>query len=217
MILGGFAVAMLPAAALAADEKKKAAPAKKVFPFYDLYLDTPLAERSRFTMAYYLKINDRPATTSVLTLVMPNGVRTPLTVGAEGRITRMPSRAELKDGLIEAGKVNPGDRAELAMELEPVVRLGEAVSVADLNAALEQCNTAIRKRAGVIGFAVPKMEQVLFAGAGSGQAIAGGKVSPLPVVKGYVAFRPTNHAGAQSLKFSKAPARAMLAGGKFKG
>ncbi len=215
LILGGFAAAMLPVAALAADGKKAVA-AKKAFPFYDLFLDTPPAERTRFTMSYYLKVNGRPATTPILTLVMPNGARTPLAVGAEGRIARMPNKAELNDGVIEAAKANAGDRVQLSMELEPLVRLGETVSVADLHAALEQCNAAIRKRAGLIGFAVPKMEQVLFVGAGSGQALAAGKATPLPVIKTYVAYKPADHAGVASLKFARPPARALLAGGKLK-
>ncbi len=212
IILGGAAVAMLPAFALAADEKKAIA-AKKAFPFYDVFLDTPPAERSRFTMSFYLKVNGRPATTPILTLVMPNGARTPLSVGAEGRIVRMPNKAELKDGLIEAVKANAGDRVQLSMELEPLVRLGETVSVADLNAALEQCNVAIRKRAGVIGFAVPKMEQVMFAGTPSGSALlAEGKTAPLPQFKGMAFYRPAALPGAQALKFAKAPSRALLSG-----
>jgi hypothetical protein len=212
LILGAVAVAMLPVGALAADEKKSIA-AKKAFPFYGLFLDTPPAERSRFTMSYYLKVNGRPATTPVLTLVMPNGARTPLAVGAEGRIVRMPTKAELKDGLIEAAKASPGDRVQLSMELEPLVRLGETVSVADLNAALDQCNTAIKKRAGVIGFAVPKMEQVLFAGAPAGNALlADGKTAPLPQFRGMAFYRPSALPGAQSLKFGKAPSRALMSG-----
>lgn len=211
-VAAGLAGAMLPTLALAADEKKAVA-AKKAFPFYDLFLDTPPAERSRFTMSYYLKVNGRPATTPILVLVMPNGARTPLAVGAEGRIVRMPNKAELKDGLIEAVKANAGDRVQLAMELEPVVRLGETIAAADLLAALDQCNAAIRKRAGLIGFAVPKMEQVIFAGTSAGNAVlVGGRTAPLPLVKGMAAYRPAALPGAQSLTFARAPARAFLAG-----
>ena len=211
-VAAGLAGAMLPTLALAADEKKAVA-AKKAFPFYDLFLDTPPAERSRFTMSYYLKVNDRPATSTVLFRTMPTGARTPLPGGAEGRIVRMPNKAELKDGLIEAVKANAGDRVQLAMELEPVVRLGETIAAADLLAALDQCNAAIRKRAGLIGFAVPKMEQVIFAGASAGNAVlAGGRTAPLPLVKGMAAYRPPAQPGAQSQTIARAPARAFQAG-----
>jgi len=65
----------------------------------------------------------------------------------------------------------------------------------------------------VIGFAVPKMEQVLFVGAGSGQAVlTGGKIAPLPAFKAMPFYRPGELAGAQSLKFARAPTRAIMAG-----
>jgi len=218
MILTAAALAVAPGAALAADEKKKPGPpVRKAFPYYDVYLGVPAAERSRFVMAYYLRVNGKPTSGQKLYVVMPGGARTLLTQAPDGRITRMPTLAELKDGVLDADRKSPTDKFSLAMELQPVVRLGETVATADLVAAIEQCNTAIRKRAGVVGFAVPKMEQVLFAGAGSGEAIAGARVSPLPAFKAYVAFKPADHAGAQSLKFGKAPVRALLAGGKLKG
>ena len=218
LILGAAALAVAPGAVMAADEKKKPAPPlKKVFPYFDLYLGIPAAERSRFVMAYYLKVNGKPAGGQNLFVVMPGGGRTSLTLAADGRVTRMPTLAEMKDGVLDVDRKNPTDKFSISMEMQPVVRLGETVAAADLVAAIDQCNTAIKKRAGVIGFAVPKMEQVLFAGAGSGQAIAGAKVSPLPAFKAYVAFKPADHAGAQSLKFGTAPVRALLAGGKLKG
>ncbi|MDP2258664.1 MAG: hypothetical protein Q8J89_02970 [Caulobacter sp.] len=218
LILTAAALAAAPGAAMAADDKKKPGPPlKKVFPYYDLYLGIPAAERSRFVMAYYLKVNGKPTSGQNLYVVMPGGARTLLTQAADGRVTRMPTLAEMKDGILDVDRKNPTDKFSVAMEMQPVVRLGETVATADLVAAIEQCNTAIRKRAGVIGFAVPKMEQVLFAGAGSGQSIAGDRVSPLPAFKAYVAFKPADHAGAQSLKFGKAPVRALLAGGKLKG
>ena len=65
----------------------------------------------------------------------------------------------------------------------------------------------------VIGFAVPKMEQVLFAGAPAGNALlADGKTAPLPQFKGMAFYRPSALPGAQSLKFGKAPSRALMSG-----
>ena len=62
MILSVTALAMAPGAALAADKQKPPPPAKKVFPYYDLYLGIPAAERTRFVMNYYLRVNGKPAT-----------------------------------------------------------------------------------------------------------------------------------------------------------
>ncbi|MCF8506705.1 MAG: hypothetical protein K9G59_17490 [Caulobacter sp.] len=211
LIVSAAAVALSPGAALAAD--KKAPPVRKVFPYYDLYLGIPAAERSRFVMAYYLKVNGQPAGGQNLYLVMPGGARTLLTQAADGRFTRLPTLAELKDGVLDADRKNAADKFSVSMEMQPVVRLGETVAAADLVAALDQCNTAIKKRAGVIGFAVPRMEQVIFVGAGSGSAaLAGGRAAPLPLFKGMPFYRPSDLTGAQTLRFAKPPARAILAG-----
>ena len=212
LILSAAALAVSPGVALAAD-KKGPPPAKKVFPYYDIYLGIPAAERTRFVMAYYLKVNGKPAGGQTLYVVMPGGARTLLTQAADGRFTRLPTLAELKDGVLDIDKKAEADKFSISMEMQPVARVGETMTTVDLVAALDQCNTAIRKRAGVIGFAVPKMEQVLFPNAGSGQAVlAGGKTAALPVFKGMPYYRPSEIAGAQSLKFAKVPARAILTG-----
>jgi hypothetical protein len=211
LIVSAAALAVAPGAALAAD--KKPTPVRKVFPYYDLYLGIPAAERSRFVMAFYLKVNGKPAGGQNLFVVMPGGARTLLTQAPDGRIVRMPTLAELKDGVLDADKKSPADKLSISMEMQPVARLGETVATADFVAALDQCNRAIKKRAGVIGFAVPKMEQVLFVGAGSGAAVlADGKTAPLPAFKGTPFYRPGELAGAQSLKFARSPARAIMAG-----
>ncbi|MDO8296511.1 MAG: hypothetical protein Q7T19_08750 [Caulobacter sp.] len=213
MILSAAALAVAPGVSLAADKKKPPPPAKKVFPYYDLYLSIPAAERTRFVMNYYLRLNGKPASGQGLYLVRPGGARTLLAQAPDGRITRMPTLAELRDGVIEADEHRESDRFSLAMELEPIVRLGETMPTADLAAALDQSNAAIRKKAGLIGFAVPKMEQVIFVGAGSGQALlTGGKTAPLPAFKAMPFYRPADLAGAQTLKFARAPTRALLAG-----
>jgi len=214
LVLTAAALTVAPGAVLAADDKKKPAPPlKKVFPYYDLYLGIPTAERSRFVMAYYLKVNGKPAGGQNLFVVMPGGGRTLLTLAADGRVTRMPTLAEMKDGVLDVDRKNPTDKFSVSMEMQPVVRLGESMAAADLVAAIDQCNAAIKKRAGVIGFAVPKMEQVLFAGAPSGSALLGeGRIAPLPQFKGMAIYRPAALPGAQVLKFAKAPTRALLSG-----
>ena len=212
IVSAAAALTVAPGLALAAD-KKGPPPAKKVFQYYDLYLGIPAVERSRFVMTYYLKVNGKPASGQNLYVVMPGGARTLLTQAPDGRFTRLPTLAELKDGVLDVDKKAEADKFSISMEMQPVARLGETMTTAELVAALDQCNTAIKKRAGLIGFAVPKMEQVIFVGAGSGQAVlAGGKTAPLPLFKAMPFYRPSDMAGAQSLKFAKAPTRAMLTG-----
>ncbi|ATQ43952.1 hypothetical protein [Caulobacter mirabilis] len=212
MILSAAAFAAAPVLARAAD-KGELVPAKKIFPFYDLYLGIPAAERSRFAMAYYLMLNGKPTAGHTLWLVGAGGARTALPVGADGRIQKLPSLADLKaNATVDPGKRQDSDKFQISMEMQPLVQLDTELPAADLAAAIEQCNAAIRKKAGLIGFAAPKMEQVVFVGASGGQAVlAGGKTVPLPVMKGLPVYQPAALAGAQVLKFAKAPTRALLA------
>ncbi len=208
------AVAFAVPAVAFADDKKKPAPLKKVFPYYDLYLGIPAAERTKFALVYYLKINGKAAAGQTLWAVSATGVRTALTTGPDGRFTKMPSLADMKTGTVDAQKAKPTDQYAVSMEMQPLVRLSETVPAADLTAAMEQCNTAIRKRAGVIGFAVPRMEQIVFPNGAGAVVLAGGNTAPMPLVRTAPAFKPAAHPGAVAVKFSRVPARALMAGGK---
>ena len=211
-IAAAGALAAGPAFAAAADEPL---PAKKLFPFYDLYLAIPAADRSKFTMAYYLRSNGKPATGVTLTLISAAGVRSPIPIGADGRILKTPGPADLKDGKIAIAKANAADKFQLSMEMQPVVRMAEIMPAAELAASIAQCRAAIKAKAGVIGFAAPKIEQVIFTGLTSGTAVmADGRTAPLPLFKGMPAYDPAAQPGVASLKFAKAPGRALLAGKK---
>lgn len=211
-LVAAVAAAALVAGPAFAADPREGVPARKLFPFYDLYLSIPAADRSRFIMAYYLRSNGRPATGVTLTLVSAGGARSPIPVGPDGRLLKTPTPADLKDGKVVVAKANPGDKFQLSMELQPVTRMAEVVPAAEVAAAVAQCRAAIKAKAGVIGFAAPKIEQVVFAGVPSGLAVmADGKTAPLPLFEGMPAYNPTVLAGATSLKFPKAPGRALLA------
>jgi hypothetical protein len=210
LLTAGLAVAAMPAAALAA--APKALPAKKLFPFLDLYLGIPPAERSRFTMSYYLRQNGKAATAAAIVLVGAGGARTPLPVGADGRFQRTPTLADLKAGATVEIAPHADAKYQLSMELEPIARMAEVMNAADFTAAIVQCAAAIKKNAGVLGFVAPKITQVAFVGVQAGTAVlAGGKTAALPLVKTLPAYSPTALPGASQLKFAKAPTRALLA------
>jgi len=206
------AVAVGPA--FAADGPKTF-PAKKMFPFLDLYLGIPPADRTRFTLAYYLRSNGKPATGVVLTLISASGARSTIPVGADGRLLKTPSVADLKDDQIGIEKSDPAAKFQLSMEMQPTARMAEALPAGEVAAAVVQCRTAIKAKAGAIGFAAPKIEQVVFAGVTAGTAVfADGRTAALPLYKGMPAYDPAALAGVASLKFAKAPSRALLAAKK---
>jgi len=209
LVAGGLSATAIPGFALA---ESKLIPAKKIFPFLDLYLGVPAAERSRFTMGFYLQLDGKPFSGSGFTLIGANGARTPLPVGANGRFTRTPTLADLKaNAQIEVVKQGAG-KFQLSMEMEPLVPMAETMNAADFAASIAQCAAAIKKNAGLLGFAAPKITQAAFVGAASGTAVlSGGKTAALPLVKTLPAYSPSALPGAVQLKFAKAPVRAILA------
>eukprot|EP01030_Chromulinospumella_sphaerica_P022597 gene22597-22583_t len=74
--------------------KSKAIEIGKLFPFLDLYLGIPAADRTRFSLAYFYKVEAGGPLT--LTLVGADGSRTPLPLGPDGRVSRLPTLAEIK-------------------------------------------------------------------------------------------------------------------------
>lgn len=203
----GAAAAAGPALA----DAPRTVPAKKLFPYLDLYLSIPPAERTRFTLGYYLKRDGKPFSGAGFVLLGAGGARTPLPLAASGRFARTPSLADLKaDAQVELPPAGQG-KFQLSMEMEPLVAMAETMNAGDFAAAIAQCAAAIRKKAGLLGFAVPKITQAAFIGVPSGAAVLpGGRTAALPLVKALPAYNPAALPGATQLKFSRAPARAIL-------
>lgn len=212
LIAAGLAAAAGPAlTGPALADAPRTVPAKKLFPYLDLYLSIPAAERTRFTLGYYLKRDGKPFSGAGFVLLGAGGARTPLPLAANGRFIRTPTLGDLKaDAQVEIPPAGQG-KFQLAMEMEPLVAMADTMNAADFSAAIGQCVAAIRKKAGLLGFAVPKITQVAFVGVPAGTAVMpGGRTAALPLVKALPAYNPSALPGATQLKFAKAPARAIL-------
>lgn len=212
-LLAAFALAA-PLAATAQSGRpaaaKKAEPLKlgKIFPYYETYLRIPAAERNRFQLAYFLMQSGRPAG-NLPVFAVDGGVRTPIAVAPDGRMTP-PSIALLRSKTAVASF--PANSAvNVQMSLLPAAAPATEMNAADLAASVEQANRAIKRAAGVVGFAVPRMGQVKFMGAGSGHAVlADGGRAPLPVVEGAPVFQPASLPNARTIVLARAPSRALL-------
>src|SRR4051812_18865541 len=90
-LIAGLALAILTTAAAA---EERLVEARRVFGFLDVYQKLTPAERSRFTMNYGLRKDGKPAVVD-LALIEADGKRTPLPVDPEGRITRLPTAAQM--------------------------------------------------------------------------------------------------------------------------
>lgn len=179
-------------------------PVKKLFPFYDTYLRLPGDGRDGFKMVYRLS---GPANTPRPQMTYAFGaVRTPVILSANGQIMNMPDNAMLMGGRIDIPANQP--RGGIIMDLEPVISLSRAVSVASAVNPLNDYTIAVR-RAGPLAAFAPKLNGITFKGGTGGEAVfADGRRVALPAAqRGGVTFFPAapNMRGATSLAFVTAP------------
>jgi hypothetical protein len=209
-VLSALAALALGPAAQAAD-RTVVLPARKLFPYLDAYLSLPAAERSRFVMGYRALMDGKPA--AGLRLVLVEGAqRTALPVDGFGRIGRHPSLAQLRSNAAKVEVTGPtGHKFGLALDIEPTVAPAAEIDAHALALACEQATAGARKAAGVMGFAAPRLDRVVFQGAAGGQAVtAGGRTVPLAVVKGDPVFDPAGLPDARILRFAQPPSRLLL-------
>lgn len=207
--LTGLAALLPLALAGEAMAKSKAIEIGKLFPFLDLYLGIPAADRTRFTLAYFYKMEAGGPMT--MTLVAKDGTRTPLPLGPDGRVNRLPTLAEIKSKAMIELNAPDGSKFKGQMMMLAKVSPAATMSVTELNAAVTQCQAAIKAKAGLIGFAAPKIKRVVLHGAGSGTAIdAKGASRPLPVIAGAPSYDPELMPGMVTLKLARAPSRIEL-------
>ncbi len=157
--------------------KTKAFPAAKLFPYYQNYLELPAAERDQFRMAFFLTAAEGPLTA---TLKRPGG-DVPLTLGARGEISPLPTLADLKTAQVEL-TAHDGVKLNAMIELVEAMAPAQTLDATTLKKGIDQARNGARKAAGLLGAMVPDYESVCFVGAGSGNVIlADGKTVPLKV------------------------------------
>jgi hypothetical protein len=180
---------------------------KKVFPYYDLYLGLPPADRDGFAMVY--RLGSRASTQAPTLNYVLGTTRTPIQIAADGRILTMPDATMLANGKIERVAGQPG--GSVTLDLNPVVPLGRSISAAAAANPLNDYAAAIR-RAGPLSLVAPRLSAVRFVGGAGGEAIlSDGRRVALPAApEGGVLFTPSapSMRGVASLSFSTAPTRA---------
>lgn len=207
LIAGLAAAAAGPALAQAGG---KSVEIGKAFVYLENYLKLPAAERSRFTVAYYLASGGKPAT-GIKAWIVHGGARTPVAIGEHGRVMRLPTLAQVRGKAMLHLDAPAATQFNMSMALEPLLRPAAELPAADLALGVVQASKGARRMAGLLGLAVPRIERVIFKGAPSGVAIlADGRRAPLPLQKGLPVFEPAKLKTAVTLKFPKAPTQMMI-------
>ena len=199
LLAGVLALAAFPAVA-----SDKLVDPKKVFRYLDEYLKLPAVERSRFRINYYLRVGSKPLTAPVWLVEGAKRTPVPLRVG-DGRVERLPTAAQLANAKVQIG-VDEGTKLGLSIGIETSAPLSAEMDAREVAAALAQAAVGVKKAAGIMAMAMPKLTEVAFPGVASGEVITtDGKHISLPLVKGAPTFKPADFPTARTLKFPKAP------------
>jgi hypothetical protein len=213
------AAGALAASSVARADTRPRVKLAKFFPYLDLYLALPPAQRSLFALAYFVYRDRRPAPDVKAYVIEPNGQRRPIGLDRSGRIVALPSLGELHGpGEVEID-APASEKIGVGLQIEARFAPATSLDVHQLQVALAQANTAIAKNAGLLSFAVPKLTCVYLLDAGSGRAVlADGRTVGLPVDTG----RPYPGApyldtaavsNARTITLARLPSHIMLAGG----
>jgi hypothetical protein len=197
-----FAVLAVAGTAQAAG---KAVGLDKAFPYLENYLRIPAAERSRFVVAYYLMRGGKPAT-GLKAWIVQGALQTPVPIGADGRVQRLPSLQQLQAKAKLSLDAPADSKFQLSLQIEPLVRPAAEVDAQQLVLAVLQADAGVHKAAGLLGFAAPKLTRVYFKGAVGSEAVwADGRRVKLGVLKGLPYFDLPTQKGAKLIRFTRPP------------
>jgi hypothetical protein len=200
-----------PAQAQGAAKPKPKPKPKQIFPYWENYLKIPAAERTRFAPGYFLTWKGPKPAAELPMFAVDGARRVPIAVGPDGRMTPPPVEFfRSKTALMDAPGAE-GHSFNVSLELLATMAPAREVAASEVTATLNQSNAGIRKAAGLIGIAAPKMGRMIFVGAGSGEAVdASGRRTPLPIVRGAPYFQPSAMPTAQRVVLARAPSKMML-------
>lgn len=195
------ALALIAGAAQA--QAVRTVPLEKMFPYLSAYHSMAPAERDSFRIDYRVRKPD-----AAVTAVMVNGARrVPLQINGAGWVLNAPDAAMLRGGLFETTATRE-QKFSVGLTVRPVLTLAAAMPAAESAESVREITAGIRRFAGVLGFAAPRITGVAYEGVRSGEAVmADGRRVALPVVDGDPVFRPAAPAmrGAVRLEFPSAP------------
>ena len=198
------AVALL-APATSAFAANKTLTAQRLYRYYDNYLALPAAERSHFTVGYILTQDGKPLSAPVW--MVDGARRTPIPLSSDGRMLRLPTAAELASAKVEIGI---DETAKIGLSLGPEASGPRATDLDahDLASAVSQAASGMKKMAGIMALAVPKVQEVAFVGSGSGEVeFSDGHRAALPLVKGAPTYNPANQPNAKRIHLAKPPTK----------
>jgi hypothetical protein len=207
LLTSALAFAATPTFAAA---EKKSIEVGKAFPYLENYWKIAAAERSRFTVAYYLARDGRPAAGLKGTIVA-GAARTPFSVGAGGRVATLPTLAQIRAKAMLELDAPATARFNMSMVIEPSARPAAEMDAQALALAVGQAAKGAKKVAGLMGLAMPTLDRVIFKGVSAGTVVhADGRTAALAMQEGSPVFEPGKLRTARTLRFARVPTQMMM-------
>ena len=216
-LIGGIAVSILAAPA-ARPAARPLAKVDALYPYLKIYLEATPEQRSRFTLAYFVMRDRKPAPDVKAFLIGADGRRRPIAIAGDGRVETLPTLSDLHANIQVEVDAAPSDKINPNVEILANVAPAARLDTHPLVQAMGQANAAIAAHAGILSFAAPKLTCAYMIGAHSGQAVlANGRSVPLPLRTGrFFAGTPYFDSAAmpdaRAVVLDKAPLRVLLGG-----
>lgn len=175
-----FAAPKLPPATEADGMVTQNASASDAFPGYKGFLNLSPSERNLVDVYYILRIK-RCDASKVSATLNEGARRIPLRIAPDGRITPLPTRAQLNGGATIT-TVRP-ESCSVAMKLKVTTTQGLQTSydAQGLAQGVDQGNRAMSRIAGILAIGLAKLDRVYFIGGGEAVAVLdNGQKQPLP-------------------------------------
>lgn len=186
---------------------ERSVPANRILPYLDRYLTLPAGQRSHFVPAYFIQRDGAPVA-NLTARIGEARFRT----NAEGRFLPLPTLEQWRSGEMVLD-VAEGERFSVQLQVLATVRRAAEMPASDLATAVSQANAAVRRAAGVLGFAVPRIDRIVLRGAREATVVdAQGRRRTLPVQQGHPTFVPSDHAGARTVACTHVPGRLLISG-----
>ena len=201
LLASAAALAATPAVAAA----NKTVEVGKAFGYLENYWKLPAAERSRFVPAYYLMRDGKPAT-GLKAVIVHGAVRTPVNISARGRVTPLPTLAQIRAKAKLEIEVPASTKFSMTMAIEPALRPAAEMSASDLALAVAQASKGAKKVAGLMSLAAPTLDRIVFQGVTAGTVVhTDGRSTALPLMGTKPYFAPAKLKTAKTLRFDRAP------------
>lgn len=193
------------------------AKASEAFPLLKGFWNIPTADRDQIMLGYVLKVKKAPASSVNISLT-DQGKSIPITIGAGGRLSPIPTKEQMARGATVVIKGPKEASVSLKLKIYSTQGLKVAYDAKGLARGASQSNKAASKIAGVIAATQPKIDRVYFVGATSATVTTDdGKQLTLPVTATageYPAstpyFLPNQLATAKTIVVNRIPSAVMF-------